>query len=81
MACPSESSVPDKIASEIGKFLSSGFKPSDIAVVSVRGQNAARTFGLTRIGAYRLVKADDPKAENEIVDDTFLRFKGLDAPR
>jgi AAA domain/Nuclease-related domain len=80
VACPSDSSVPDKIASEIGKFLSSGFKPSDIAVVSVRGQNAARTFGLTRIGAYRLVKADDRKAQNEIVDDTFLRFKGLERP-
>ncbi len=80
VACPSESSVPDKIASEIGKFLSAGFKPSDIAVVSVRGQNAARTFGLARIGAYRLVKADDPKAENDIVDDTFLRFKGLERP-
>ena len=35
---------------------------------------------MTRIGAYRLVKADDPKAENEIVDDTFLRFKGLERP-
>jgi len=78
--CPSDSSVPDKVANEIGKFLSTGFKPSDIAVVSVRGQNAARTFGLGRIGAYRLVKADDPKAENEIVDDTFLRFKGLERP-
>jgi hypothetical protein len=80
VACPSDSSAPDKIATEIGKFLSAGFKPSDIAVVSVRGQNAARTFGLTRIGAYRLVKADDPKARNEIVDDTFLRFKGLERP-
>ena len=78
VACPSDSSVPDKIANEIGKFLSAGFKPSDIAVVSVRGQNAAPTFGLGRIGAYRLVKADDPKAVNEIVADTFLRFKGLE---
>jgi hypothetical protein len=80
VTCPSDSSVPDKIANEIGKFLSAGFRPSDIAVVSVRGQNAAPTFGLGRIGAYRLVKADDPKAANEIVDDTFLRFKGLERP-
>ena len=80
VACPSDSSAPDKIASEIGKFLSAGFKPSDIAVVSVRGQNAARNSGLTRIGAYRLVKADDPRAQNEIIDDTFLRFKGLERP-
>jgi hypothetical protein len=25
-----------------------------------------------------LVKAEDPTAENEIVDDTLLRFKGLE---
>jgi hypothetical protein len=35
---------------------------------------------LSRIGAYRLVAADDPLAESEIVDDTFLRFKGLERP-
>jgi hypothetical protein len=80
VACPSETSVPDKIANEIGKFRSAGFRPEDIAIVSVRGQSAARTFGLERIGAYRLVKADDPAAEHEIVDDTFLRFKGLERP-
>ncbi len=80
VACPSETSVPDKIANEVGKFRSAGFRPEDIAIVSVRGQSASRTFGLDRIGAYRLVKADDPTAEHEIVDDTFLRFKGLERP-
>jgi superfamily I DNA and RNA helicase len=80
VACPSVSSIPDKIANEIGKFRSAGFKPSDIAIVSVRGQQGGGTFGLERIGAYRLVKADDPSAEDEIVDDTFLRFKGLERP-
>jgi superfamily I DNA and RNA helicase len=79
-ACPSETSVPDKIANEIGKLRSAGFRPEDIAIVSVRGQSAAGTFGLERIGAYRLVKADDPAATNEIVVDTFLRFKGLERP-
>jgi hypothetical protein len=80
VACPSETSVPDKIANEVGKFRSAGFRPEDIAIVSVRGQSASRTFGLERIGAYRVVKADDPTAEYEIVDDTFLRFKGLERP-
>jgi hypothetical protein len=78
--CPSESSIPDRIANEISKLRSAGFRQSDIAIISVRGQTRARTFGLGRIGAYRLVKADDPLAENEIVDDTFLRFKGLERP-
>jgi hypothetical protein len=78
--CPSESSVPDRIANEIGKLLAAGLRQSEIAIVSVRGQTRARTFGLERIGAYRLVKADDPAAGHEIVDDTFLRFKGLERP-
>lgn len=78
--CPSESSVPDRIANEIGKLRSAGFAPNQIAIISVRGQTGARTFGMDRIGAYRLVKADDPNATREIVDDTFLRFKGLERP-
>ena len=80
VVCPSATSIADKIANEIGKLRSAGFKPQDIAIVSVRGQQAAGTFALERIGAYRLVKADDPAAEHEIVDDTFLRFKGLERP-
>jgi hypothetical protein len=78
--CPSESAIPDRIANEIAKLRSAGLKPSEIAIVSLRGQTGARTFGLERIGAYRVVKADDPAAANEIVDDTFLRFKGLERP-
>jgi len=78
--CPGEGSVPDRIANEIGKLRSANFRQSDIAIISVRGQTRARTFGLERIGAYRLVKADDPLAENEIIDDTFLRFKGMERP-
>jgi hypothetical protein len=78
--CPSEGSVPDRIANEIGKLRSAGFRQSDVAIVSVRGQTRARTFGLGRIGAYRLVKADDPLAENEIIDDSFLPFMGLERP-
>jgi hypothetical protein len=78
--CPSESSVPGRIANEIGKLRSAGFRQADIAIISVRGQTRARTFGLERIGAYHLVKADDPLAENEIIYDTFLRFKGLERP-
>lgn len=74
VVCPSVTSIPDKIANEIGKLRSAGFKASDIAIVSVIWQLGGRTFGLDRIGAYRLVKADDPSAENEIVDDTFLKL-------
>lgn len=78
--CPSESAVPNKIATEISKLRSAGFGTRDIGIISVRGQHAARMFDLGRLGAYRLVKADDPEAASEIVDDTFLRFKGLERP-
>lgn len=80
VSCPSVSSIRDKIANEIAKFRSAGFRLNDIAIVSVRGQTGGGTFGLSRIGAYRLVAADDPRAESEIIDDTFLRFKGLERP-
>jgi hypothetical protein len=76
--CPSESAIPGKIANEVSKLRSAGLQPSDIAILSLTGQLRAQTFGMGRIGGYRIVKADDPDAEYEIVDDTFLRFKGLE---
>jgi len=40
VACPSESSVPDKVALESQRLLGEGLRPGDIAVVSLRGQPA-----------------------------------------
>jgi hypothetical protein len=80
VGCPNESSILDRIAREVEKLRSAGFAKGDIAIISVRGQQASKTFRLERIGAYRLVNADDPDAGDEIIDDTFLRFKGLERP-
>jgi hypothetical protein len=78
--CPSVSSVGAKINNEVLKLLSAGFAPGDIAIVSVRGQQGAKSLGENGFGTYRVAKADDPDAENAIVHDTFLRFKGLERP-
>jgi len=81
IACPSESSVGDKIATEIDKLLGEGLEPSDIAVVSLRGQTA--TDSVIRhgnLGRHTIVHADDPAMADTIVADTFLRFKGLERP-
>jgi len=81
VTAPSESSVPNKISDEIERLLSEGLKPSDIAIVSLRGASPPDSvIKQERIGRHRLVRADDPKALNHIVADTFLRFKGLERP-
>jgi hypothetical protein len=78
--CPSESSIPAKIENEIRKLLSRGFKPGDIAVLSLRGRSAESVAGQDKIGSFPVVRADSPDIDENIVADTFLRFKGLERP-
>ncbi|MFW6087445.1 MAG: NERD domain-containing protein [Myxococcota bacterium] len=79
--CPSDSSVPDKLATEIDKLCGDGLAPRDIAVLSLRGQTSADSI-LRReaLGRHRLVRADDAAMGDHVVADTFLRFKGLERP-
>ncbi|MDY0041131.1 MAG: hypothetical protein RBS57_12535, partial [Desulforhabdus sp.] len=81
IAAPSESAVMAKLENEINKLRSEGFAPEDIAVISLRGQTAAG--GISRcdkIGGIPVVRADSPEMEQQVVADTFLRFKGLERP-
>ncbi len=78
--CPSESSIPAKIENEIRKLLSRGFEPGDIAVLSLRGRSAESVAGQDKIGSFPVVRADSPDIDENIVADTFLRFKGLERP-
>jgi len=79
--CPSDSSVPDKVAREIDKLLGDGLEPRDIAIVSLRGMTAKDSLvHLGKLGPHTLVAADDDEATEQIVCDTFLRFKGLERP-
>ena len=78
--CPSESSITAKIENEINKLLSKGFSARDIAVLSLRGKSADGVATQNKIGSYPVVRADSPNIDENIVADTFLRFKGLERP-
>ena len=79
--CPSETSVPDKVAVELDKLRGEGLQAADIAVVSLRGQTAHdAVIRKERLGRHATVRASDSSLENNIVADTFLRFKGLERP-
>lgn len=70
-----------ELEKEITKLRSEGFAPEDIAVLSLRGQTATDGIAkVDRIGATPVVRADDPAMTENIVADTFLRFKGLERP-
>jgi hypothetical protein len=74
-----------KVAQTVGRefdlLLKEGFERRQIAVVSVVGQGRSGAVGgLRNIRVHKLVRADDPAMEREVVGDTFLRFKGLERP-
>ncbi len=77
---PSQSAVPNKVALEIQKALGAGMKPRDIAVLTLAGQSRTTLGVADKIGQWTVVRADDPKARDHVVADTFLRFKGLERP-
>ena len=78
--CPSATAVPAKVENEIRKLCGQGFKPGDIAVLSLRGMTAGGFATMDKIGSYKVVRADSPEIGGNVVADTFLRFKGLERP-
>jgi 16S rRNA U1498 N3-methylase RsmE len=59
--------------------LAEGFKPTDIAVISLRGRMFDRNImHCTELGGRPIVQATDDRAKEHIVCDTFLRYKGLE---
>lgn len=81
VSCPSVGSVVKKVETEIDKLLGEGLSPSDIAVVSLRGQSSTDSVLRQKtIGKHRFVAADDDGCADHIVGDTFLRFKGMERP-
>ncbi|MBI2896584.1 MAG: AAA family ATPase [Deltaproteobacteria bacterium] len=73
-------SLADRVALEIRKALADGAAPSDLAVLSLAGQTRTRLCAAGRIGGCEVVRADDDRAAEHVVADTFLRFKGLERP-
>lgn len=67
-------------AAQLDRLLAGGVEPSQIAVLSLGGQTKTRIGVAERIGDRDVVRADDPRAREQVVADTFLRFKGLERP-
>ena len=70
----------DRVGIEVAKALADGANAGDIAVVSLRGQTKSDVFRAQEIGGVRVVRADAPDAGDNVVGETFLRFKGLERP-
>ncbi len=69
------------IGKEIDALLRDGFARSDIAILSLRGLNYPENIvHQILIGGEAFCKASDESCANEIIGDTFLRFKGLERP-
>ena len=77
----SEGKLLKQIGKEINRLLSGGLKPADIAVLSLRGRGSEESITHRQeISGHPIVLATDPKAGENIICDTFLRFKGLERP-
>lgn len=73
--------VHEEVGREINELLKEGFKLSDIAVISLRGMMLAENImHQKKMGKYLIFNATDTNAYDNIVCDTFLRFKGLERP-
>jgi hypothetical protein len=77
----SEGRLLKQIEKEISRLLSGGLKRGDIAVLSLRGRGSKESIThRSDIGGHPIVLATDPAAGENIICDTFLRFKGLERP-
>lgn len=73
--------VDKAIGKEIDALLHEGFRRSDIAVLSLRGQDFPENIiHQILIGGEAYCRATDENCGDEIIGDTFLRFKGLERP-
>lgn len=77
---PTTNMIAARVDNEIRKLLSEGTKPGDIAVLSLAGQTRTTLGTADRIGATDVVRADSTQADEFVIADTFLRFKGLERP-
>ncbi len=73
-------SVESSVAHELQRLMDDGVEPGAIAVISLAGQSRTRIGAASRVGDFEVARADDDDADDFIVADTFLRFKGLERP-
>ena len=70
----------DRVRHEVAELCRAGAHPRDIAVLTLAGRERSRLLTLGKLGAQQIVLADDDAAPEQVVADTFLRFKGLERP-
>jgi len=61
-------------------FLEQGCAPRDVAMLSLAGLSRSELARADVVGEVPVVRADDPRATEQVIADTFLRFKGLERP-
>ncbi len=77
---PSATALEQYVAREIHKALADGLPAGSIAVLSLGGQLKTELCTRDRIGDVPVRRADASDADEHVVADTFLRFKGLERP-
>jgi hypothetical protein len=72
--------LADRVKLEVTRAIKDGARPEDIAILSLKGQTKSKLLQDKRLGDVKLARADAPDAEDHVIADTFLRFKGLERP-
>ena len=80
LECTEKKSAASVVREDVKRLLSDGVDARDIAILSLRGQDHPGALKGLRGGKLEVACADDEGAEEMIVADTFLRFKGLERP-
>jgi len=71
--------IHEEVGKTINDLIHEGFKPSEIAIISLRGRMFRENImHRETIGGHRIFDASDERNKNNIIADTFLRFKGLE---
>jgi hypothetical protein len=61
-------------------FLEQGCAPRDVVMLSLAGVSRSEIARADSVGEVPVVRADDARAAEQVIADTFLRFKGLERP-
>jgi hypothetical protein len=81
VACADPSQIAKCVGAEVDRLVSEGIPLSDIGVVSLRGQTAPdAVYRQPKLGSHPFVLADEDGMEEQLVADSFLRWKGLERP-
>jgi hypothetical protein len=80
LAVASPEETRDRVRRLVDELRQQGARPQDIAIITLAGQTRSELFKLQALGRHTLVHGDSPVAGENVVVETFLRFKGLERP-